>query len=133
MAGGAGLAVLESLVRATVDAARAARGEAAELAAALDSALNRLVEVTRRIHAEPDADVKLANATLYLEAAGHITVAWVWLEQFLATADRKDALALGKRQAARYFYRYELPRTAPQLDLLARLDRTTLDLDPIWL
>nr|WP_232303607.1 acyl-CoA dehydrogenase C-terminal domain-containing protein [Pseudofrankia sp. DC12] len=35
--------------------------------------------------------------------------------------------------AARYFYRYELPRTAPQLDLLASLDRTTLDTDPAWL
>ena len=50
-----------------------------------------------------------------------------------AVAAYDDALALGKRQAARYFYRYELPRTGPQLDLLARLDRTTLDLDPTWL
>ena len=133
MAGGAGLAELESLVRGTVEKARAAGGEAAELAAELDAALSRLVEVTRRIHAEPDPDVRLANASLYLEAAGHITIAWVWVEQLLATADRDDALALGKRQAARYFYRYELPRTGPQLDLLSRLDRTTLDLDPTWL
>jgi butyryl-CoA dehydrogenase len=133
MAGGAGLAELESLLRATVEKASAAGGEAAELATDLDAALGRMVEVTRRIHAEPDPDVQLANASLYLEAAGHITVAWVWLEQHLATADREDALALGKRQAARYFYRYELPRTAPQLDLLARLDRTTLELDPTWL
>ena len=133
MAGGAGLAELESLVRGTVEKARAAGGEAAELAADLDAALSRLVEVTRRIHAEPDPDVRLANASLYLEAAGHITIAWVWVEQLLATADRDDALALGKRQAARYFYRYELPRTGPQLDLLSRLDRTTLDLDPTWL
>jgi alkylation response protein AidB-like acyl-CoA dehydrogenase len=133
MAGGAGLAELESLLRVTVERARSAGGEAAELAADLDAAVGRLVEITRRIHAEPDPDVRLANASLYLEAAGHITVAWVWLEQHLATAGREDPLALGKRQAARYFYRYELPRTAPQLDLLARLDRTTLDLDPTWL
>ena len=31
----------------------------------------------------------------------------------------------GKRQAARYFFRFELPQTGPQLDLLARLDPTT--------
>jgi hypothetical protein len=30
----------------------------------------------------------------------------------------------GKRQAVRYIFRYELPKTAPQLDLLQRLERT---------
>ena len=39
----------------------------------------------------------------------------------------------GKRQAARYFFRFELPKTGPQLDLLARLDRTTYETDPGWL
>ena len=39
----------------------------------------------------------------------------------------------GKRAAARYFFRYELPRTGPQFDLLESLDRTTLDVDPACL
>ena len=38
----------------------------------------------------------------------------------------------GKRQAARYFFRYELPRTGPQLDLLEALDRTTVEMRPDW-
>jgi hypothetical protein len=38
----------------------------------------------------------------------------------------------GKRQAARYVFRYELPRTAPQLDLLVSLDRTTLAMRDSW-
>ncbi|AJR29871.1 putative acyl-CoA dehydrogenase [Mycobacterium sp. VKM Ac-1817D] len=38
----------------------------------------------------------------------------------------------GKRQAARYFFRYELPKTAPQLDLLESLDRTTLEMRDAW-
>ncbi|MEK6441077.1 acyl-CoA dehydrogenase C-terminal domain-containing protein [Pseudonocardia sp. T1-2H] len=38
----------------------------------------------------------------------------------------------GKRAAARFFFRYELPRTGPQLDLLASLDRTTLDMQNEW-
>ena len=38
----------------------------------------------------------------------------------------------GKRQAARYFFRYELPRTAPQFDLLESLDRTTLEMRDDW-
>lgn len=38
----------------------------------------------------------------------------------------------GKRAAARYFLRHELPKVGPQLDLLAALDRTTLDVRPGW-
>ncbi len=56
----------------------------------------------------------------YLEAVGHVVVAWMWLEQVLALPPEGagDAFHDGKRQAARYFFRYELPRTGPQFDLL---------------
>ena len=37
-----------------------------------------------------------------------------------------------KRAAARYFFSYELPRTAAQFDLLASLDRSMLDLSESW-
>lgn len=99
----------------------------------LQHALDRLVEVTGILHAHPDAEERLANAALYLEAAGHVVVAWLWLDQVLALGDRTDDLARGKRAACRYFLAFELPRTGPQLDLLATLDRTTLDTDPAWL
>lgn len=33
-------------------------------------------------------------------------------------------------RVARFFYAHELPKVVPQLDLLARLDRTTLDGNP---
>ena len=133
MAGGAGLRALESLVTSTIDKAREAGGEASGFARDLDASLSRLVEVTHRIHAEPDAAARLANATLYLEAAGHIVLAWIWLEQFLVAGTGEDDLRQGKRHATRYFYRYELPRTGPQLDLLARIDRTSIELDVAWL
>jgi butyryl-CoA dehydrogenase len=133
LAGGAGFTALRETIGASIDRAGAAGGEAVELAAALRAALDRLVEVTAVLHAHPDAEERLANAAVYLEAAGHVVVAWIWLEQFLAAADRADDLGNGKRQAARYFFRFELPRVGPQLDLLAALDRTTLDTDPAWL
>jgi hypothetical protein len=60
-------------------------------------------------------------------------VAWIWLEQLLAAQSGEGAFYDGKRAAGRFFYRYELPRTGPQLDLLARGDRTTLDTEPAWL
>jgi hypothetical protein len=79
------------------------------------------------------AEEALANATTYLEAAGHIVVAWIWLEQLLAAQNGEGPFYDGKRAAGRFFYRYELPRTGPQLDLLARVDRTVLDTGPTWL
>ncbi|WP_155402491.1 acyl-CoA dehydrogenase C-terminal domain-containing protein, partial [Ralstonia solanacearum] len=38
----------------------------------------------------------------------------------------------GKLQAARYFFQWELPKTGPQLALLASLDTTTLDMQDAW-
>jgi butyryl-CoA dehydrogenase len=92
---------------------------------------DRIVAVTGRIHAGTDPD-RLADATTYLEVVGHAVVAWIWLEQYLACGDRDEPFHRGKRQAARYFFRRELPRTGPQLDLLAALDRTTVEMDPAW-
>ncbi|MFI7575780.1 acyl-CoA dehydrogenase [Micromonospora sp. NPDC049497] len=136
MAGGAGLALLLDTIRATVTRAWKAEGEAAELAGALGAALDRVALVTRRLWSTGDPEVALANASVYLEAVGHVVIAWMWLEQLLAVegADESDGDFLaGKRQAARYFFRYELPRTGPQFDLLESLDRTTLDMRDTWL
>ena len=74
----------------------------------------------------------MANSVIYLEAVGHTVIAWMWLEQFTAAGENEGNFYEGKRQAARYFFSYELPRTGPQLDLLEALDRTTVDMRPEW-
>ncbi len=56
----------------------------------------------------------------------------MWLEQFLAAGDAHDAFYEGKRQAARFFFRYELPRTGPLLDLVGERDRTALEMRDDW-
>ncbi|MCC6755790.1 MAG: acyl-CoA dehydrogenase C-terminal domain-containing protein, partial [Solirubrobacterales bacterium] len=94
--------------------------------------LDRLAETTGRLWADRDPELALANATVYLEAAGHIVLAWIWLDQYLATIGSDEIFYLGKRQAAQYFFRFELPQTGPQLDLLASLDRTTLEMQDAW-
>ena len=86
----------------------------------------------RAMFGSGDVEAALANSVVYLEAFGHIVVAWIWLEQLLAANGRTGDFYDGKRQAARYFFRYELPKTAPQLDLLASLDRTTLEMRDAW-
>ena len=133
MNGGKGLQLLVSTITTTVERGEATGGEAAEFAGALRSAVDRLAEVTAAVWSTGDPTVSLANATVYLEAAGHVVVSWIWLEQLLAVGEKQGDFYDGKRAAARYFFRYELPKTGPQFDLLAALDRTTLDLDPAWL
>jgi alkylation response protein AidB-like acyl-CoA dehydrogenase len=130
MQSGAGLALLLSTIDATVRRARDAGED--EYADAVAAVIARLGEVTATIWSSGDPELALANATVYLEAAGHIVVAWIWLEQLLAAGSGEGAFYEGKRAAARYFFRYELPRVGPQLDLLATLDRTTLDAHPDW-
>lgn len=67
--------------------------------------------------------------TIYLQAAGHVVVAWLWLEQLLALGDDADAFARGKRAAARVFHRSEPPKVDAHLDLLERMDRTVVDVE----
>jgi alkylation response protein AidB-like acyl-CoA dehydrogenase len=130
--GGAGLRLLRETVGATVARASAAGGEAAELGAHLGAVLQRVADVTARLWSAGDVETTLANATAYLEAVGHVVVAWLWLEQWLAADGREGDFYVGKRQAARYFFRYELPRTGPQLDLLDSLDRTAVEMADAW-
>ncbi len=132
MRGGAGLALLQASVAATVARASTAGGEVGELGTQLKQVMGRIVEVTGQLFAAEDLAVTLANATVYLEAAGHAVVAWMWLEQLLAAHGKQDDFYEGKRAAGRYFFRWELPKVDAQLNLLASLDTTVLDVDPAW-
>ena len=83
------------------------------LAAQLDANSQRLVAVTVGMFGSGDVAAALANSVIYLEAFGHVVVAWMWLEQYVATEEQSGDFYEGKRQAARFFYRYELAdRTA---------------------
>jgi alkylation response protein AidB-like acyl-CoA dehydrogenase len=131
-ADGAGLRVLVGTIAATLEHAARDGGVAAEYAEQLAAACNRLVEVTTGLATLGDPVDVLAKATVHLEATGHVVVAWIWLEQLLAAGSREGHFYDGKRQAARYFFRWELPRTTAQFDLLASADRTTLDMRDAW-
>ncbi|KHJ70294.1 MULTISPECIES: acyl-CoA dehydrogenase [Rhodococcus] len=130
MQGGAALALLGEAVGETIARATQAGGDAAAYAQQLGAAVARVAETTATLWSTGDPAVALANSSVYLEAVGHVVVAWMWLEQLLAVGDREGDFFDGKRAAARYFFRFELPKTGPQFDLLASLDRTTLDVSP---
>ncbi len=97
--GGASLVALGAAISETVEAATAAGGEAVDLAEHLSAAWHRLVEVTTAMLASGDIDAALANSVVYLEAFGHIVVAWIWLQQVVACNGRHGRLL--RRQAAR--------------------------------
>lgn len=82
----------------------------------------------------------LANATHYLDAFGHVVVAWMWLRQGLV-ADRAlaasphpddDKFYRGKLQALRYFYRYELTRVDNWCELLSAIDLSCYETQADW-
>ena len=108
-------------------------------AAALDATWQRIGQVTQALHGAGDMNRTLANASVYLEAMGHIVVAWIWLQQGVLAAQKLAAAGAvdadfyrGKLQACRYFFHWELPKVGVQLDLLASLDSTTLDMQDAW-
>ncbi|WP_107767508.1 acyl-CoA dehydrogenase [Nocardioides terrigena] len=131
MDAGAGLALLVGRIHETARrAAGTGDADGERYAAQLTAAADRLVEVTGAIATRGDQQAMLADATAYLEATGHLVVAWLWLEQWLVADGKEGAFYDGKRAATAYFFGRELPKVAPLLDLLAGGDRTTLDLDP---
>ena len=128
-----GGAAFEAYVRLLEDTlARAAGSACAGFADALGSRLARLREVTAALLRVEDPVARLANASAYLEAFGHVTVAWVWLGQLLALGAREDGFARGKRQAARWFLRWELPRVDAWLERLADNDDSALAMRDEW-
>ena len=102
----------------------------------LGDCLDALTQTTRALLACEDPLLRLANATIYLDAFGHIVVGWIWLQQALAAADalaRNDlsdadrSFYEGKIVTARYFSRYELPHSITRLALCQSLETTCLD------
>ena len=56
----------------------------------------------------------LANAVPYLQAFGHVVLAWIWLDVAVAALKSDPGAArpatVGKLAATRYFFHYELPK-----------------------
>ncbi|HEX4858037.1 MAG TPA: acyl-CoA dehydrogenase [Usitatibacteraceae bacterium] len=134
MQDGAAFKLLVSRIEATLHACDE-DGDLTELAGDVFVLLDHLQETTATLRAAGDPDTMLANATVYLEAFGHVVIAWIWMEQALAAArapERHSDFHRGKFMACRYFIRHELPKVRPMLNLLDTLERTTLDMRDEW-
>ena len=136
--GGKALTLLAKRITQTISAAQNDR-ELAEYADALLAAMHRIQSVTQHLGsaaAKGQMELAMANSSAYLELFGHTVIAWQWLQQALvaraalANAGSRDpGFYKGKLAACRYFFRYELPKTATWAELLMRLDDTLLTVE----
>jgi butyryl-CoA dehydrogenase len=122
MEGGRGLMLLAGRIDATI-AQALQQPELAAHANALAGALQQVGAATKAAWATGDAGQALANAVPYMQAFGHLVIAWTWLDVL-----RADPAHTGRRHAAQYFFHYELPRIDAWLRVVARRDRTCADM-----
>jgi alkylation response protein AidB-like acyl-CoA dehydrogenase len=136
---GASLRLLQKLIAETVALARP-NPELAAYGRLLDEAWTRVHAVTVALYQVADPRVRLANASAYLEAFGHVVVAWIWLSQAVVAQralssvndEAERAFYRGKLQACRYFFQWELPRIGAWLKVLDPVDTTCLDMTDAW-
>jgi len=130
MNGGAGLKLLAGRISATIESAGHVQG-LAEPANQLAAALQKLGAATKSAWATGVPEEALANATPYLQAFGHVVLAWLWLD--VAFAAKGHALEAGKMAAQRYFYAYELPKIDAWLAVVSRREPLVRDVQDAWL
>ncbi|CAM3712967.1 acyl-CoA dehydrogenase [Paracidovorax anthurii] len=131
MEGGRGLQLLAGRVNATLQQAMA-RPELAGYGNQLAKALAEVGAATKAAWATGEPAEALANAVPYLQAAGHMVIAWIWLDVALAVLAQDPALAdaanAGRVGAMRYFFHYELPKTGAWLNVVRARDMTCVEL-----
>jgi len=109
-------------------------------AQSLKDALEKLQNVTQHLLTLAQTqgpEPFLADATLYLELFGIITIAWQWLLQGLSAQRALDKgckksdvrFYEGKMYTLRYFYAYELPKIKGLAERLLDDDQVTIEMD----
>ena len=109
-------------------------------AEALENAIESLKQVTGRlldVATKQSPEVFLADATLYLEFFGIISVAWQWLVQALSIQRALEAgpskhesqFYQGKLYTFKYFFHYELPKVEGLAKRLLEADGLTVGMN----
>lgn len=131
MQGGAGLQLLATTIHATIERALQQPALAA-YANQLAQALQEVGSATKKAWATGNPQEALANAVPYMQAFGHMVLAWVWLDVALTVLQRDAALSIaanaGRMGAVRYFYHYELPKITAWLQVVKARDLTCAQL-----
>jgi hypothetical protein len=129
---GRGLHCWPARINATIEAACSSR----RLAAHANASGRRLQQVgaaTKAAWATGEPTDALANAVPYMQAFGHMVLAWIWLDVAAGCTGRcapfaTSSLAIsrwkGKSGCMRFFYHYELPKIGAWLKVVETRDAT---------
>lgn len=107
-----------------------------EDAGVLFASIDMLMKATRALMGSDSLALRLANATIYLDAFGHVVIGWIWLRQAIIAAKAlrdgpvegsEQTFYEGKLRACRYFSRHEMPLAQTRLALCGSLDDTSLE------
>ena len=138
LAGGVTLAIFEEEMQPALDAA-----SGNETLVEMGESLNDIWQLVKRtietVNQELDTVTRLSSATPFLDAFGHVVIAWLWLRQALIAqqALQRGAQAdtdfyEGKVAACQFFYRYHLPQAAEKLRYVGSQDQSVLDAQASW-
>ena len=138
LAGGVTLTIFEEEMQPALEAAAGS-----ESLSAMGEALNAIWQLAKQtvetVNQETDTVTRLSSATPFLDAFGHIVIAWLWLrqaliaEQALQRGAQGDAdFYEGKVAACQFFCLYHLPQAAEKLRYVASQDRSVLDTQASW-
>lgn len=127
MEDGRGLQLLAGRITTTM--ARAAKVPAlAAHAEALGEALQRLGTATKKAWATGNPQEALVNAVPYMQAFGHVVLAWIWLDvahrALERDADQASPATAGRVGATNFFFHYELPKIGAWLSVVESRDPT---------
>jgi butyryl-CoA dehydrogenase len=124
---GRGVKLLAARMLSTVQKAQAFP-DLADDAQALTVALQKVTQATQMAWSTGQPQEALANAVPYLQAFGHLVLAWVWLDVSASSRGKASPSQTGRQAAAKYFYHYELPKIDAWLNVVGNRDMTCANL-----
>jgi butyryl-CoA dehydrogenase len=137
--GGQAVALLAEEIAATQARALAA-GVSSEARAAVAGALNELLELSRALVAvaQRDPEAALRHSADYMQAFSTTVIGWMWLlcaavaEERLRAGHPEREHCEGKRCAAEYWFRTELPRVRVLSELCLGNDDSYARMQASW-
>ena len=138
----AGYQAFLAVIQNTIDSTSSCEGLTTFSQSLADAVIN-LRDVTEHVLAAAknnNPDLVFSNSVSYLTMFGHITIAWLWLQQgSIATSALEKSPHIdeqkfyqGKLQAMKYFFNSELPLTYHWGSLVKNIDSTSFDTQADW-
>jgi butyryl-CoA dehydrogenase len=96
----------------------------------LDEAVLAVEAATQAAWSTANPTEALANAVPYMQAFGHVVIAWMWLEIAISKSNvdefaiNKIAVQAVNTTTTAYFYNYELPKITAWLKVVVNRDLT---------